>query len=318
MNITQGIRAYLDMTKKIQMKLNWKADKRIAMILASVYILNRQNFQYNRFAYLIEELHHSVNKSGYMSKDFTYFYATVIDVHALNLEGAIPYYLDVYGELKKGNFPAGKYTYLSSFIVGGKSDVGSDTLAVIHGADDIYQSLKQRYRFTTDARQYPFATMRAAEKQSLPEHDQVFFYQQLKKRRFSRGRNLLSLSQILTLDTEHDRDTLVQRAEYFFSNFIDMKIDPRPSLYPLFGLLALLPAGTVQLALISEIHQQLNQEKLFRHHKDISALLSVILFVDNTAYHPYLVDMLIYSIFDQLEEDAKGDLFNFRNFLPFE
>src|SRR5690625_6987620 len=105
------------MTKKIQMKLNWKADKRIAMILASVYILNRQNFQYNRFAYLIEELHHSVNKSGCMSKDFTCFYATVIDVHALNLEGAIPYYLNDYSELNNGNFPAGKYTCLSNLVV---------------------------------------------------------------------------------------------------------------------------------------------------------------------------------------------------------
>src|SRR5690625_6407654 len=116
------------MTKKIQMKLNWKADKRIAMILASVYILNRQNFQYNRFAYLIEELHHSVNKSGYMSKDFTYFYATVIDVHALNLEGANPYYLEDYGELKKGKFPAGKYNYVSTIIVGGQVDVGIERL----------------------------------------------------------------------------------------------------------------------------------------------------------------------------------------------
>src|SRR5690625_7738921 len=94
-----------------------------------------------------------------------------------------------------------------------------------------------------------------------------------------------------------------------------MKIDPRPSLYPLFGLLALLPEDTVQISLISEIYKQLNQEKLFKQYKDISELLLVIFFVDNIAFQPYLVEILIYSIFNKHEKDAAYYFFSLRNLL---
>lgn len=316
-NIRQGIDAYLEMTKMIRLKLNWKTDKRIAMILASVYIVNQQDFQYGRFASLIEELHYSLDKSDQVPDDFKKFYAAAIDVSVENIEGNIPYYLDLYGVFTEEGFPTGVYTYLSSLIISEKNHV-AHTLPIINDADAIYQSLKQKHRLLTNDKQYPLATMRAAENQLHREQDQAFFYQQLNKKRFSRGRNLLSLSQILTLYTEYDRETLVQRTDQFFSDFIEMKIDPRPSLYPLFGLLALLPEDTVQISLISEIYKQLNQEKLFKQHKDISALLSVIFFVDNKAFQPYLVEILIYSIFTQLEEDAANDFFSLRNFLPFQ
>src|SRR5690625_5971800 len=96
-NIRQGIDAYLEMTKMIRLKLNWKTDKRIAMILASVYIVNQQDFQYGRFASLIEELHYSLDKSVQLPDDFKKFYPAAIEVSVENVEENTPYYLGLYG-----------------------------------------------------------------------------------------------------------------------------------------------------------------------------------------------------------------------------
>lgn len=318
LHITQGIRTYIEMTKKIRMKLNWKTDKRISMTLASIYILNKQVFQYNRFASLCEELNHPLNQSYQMSDDFKYFYAAVIDVSFEDIEGVVPYCLDLYDMLKREKFPTGTYTYLSSFILWKKGDDDRHEVKIINNASEIYQSIKRKHRFFTDDRQYPLATMRAAEKQRHHEQDHAFFYHQLKKRHFSRGRNLLLLSQILTLPTEHDSDTLVQRAQQFFSDFIEMKIDPRAHLYPLFGLLVLLPEGTVQLSTILEIYEQLTEEKLFRRHKDMSALMSVIFFVEKTSFQPYLVEVLLYTMFEGLQDDAQNNIYNFRSYFLFD
>src|SRR5690625_1447547 len=110
-NIRQGIDAYLEMTKMIRLKLNWKTDKRIAMILASVYIVNQQDFQYGRFASLIEELHYSLDKSDQVPDDFKKFYAAAIDVSVENIEGKIPYYLDFFDVIIDAGFSSIVHTY---------------------------------------------------------------------------------------------------------------------------------------------------------------------------------------------------------------
>ncbi|MFB4165727.1 DUF4003 family protein [Alteribacillus sp. JSM 102045] len=162
-------------------------------------------------------------------------------------EAKITELFKLYKTFRNATFKSGVNTYLAASTLLTQDHSDLDTKKIVGKTSDIYEGMKKEHPFLTGTSDYPLAVLLALEKRpGMIEHIERF-YKQLSKNGFSKGNDLQFLSHILSLSSQENHQTLVQRAVDVFHAFKQERIKPKTMYYPVIGMLALLPSDLFEM-----------------------------------------------------------------------
>ncbi|MET3698939.1 uncharacterized protein DUF4003 [Bacillus oleivorans] len=301
--IDQNLNDYIQIYSLLKEKLKWKiADQRTLMLIASMYVINKKNFQIDRFLKISDYIKNNVGAFSTLKSYQRFTTAAMLDIHFENPEKIFGDYIELYEELVNGGFNRGAFTYIAAFTLLKDTNLLTNRKEKIERAMAVYKGMQKKHFFLTNSADYPLAVMVAARKEPVEKLMDVIelFYNQLNENGFKKGNDLQFLSHILSLDHETDSSKLVNRCIRLQDTFHQLGRKPKPTHYPEIGMLALIEDGANEIKTIERVTEELNTNKLFKWHKDMNFMMAVNLTISSKIEDPSFIETGFHSIIEAL------------------
>ncbi|MFD1852242.1 DUF4003 family protein [Oceanobacillus bengalensis] len=272
------VNTYTNVYETLSKKLKWKvSDKRILMTIASIYVMNNQELDTERFINIADQIKAQAGLFSSMKSESRYTTAATLDVYFDDPISKIPTLFELYDIFRKQKFASGNFTYIAATVLLTNENRAQQPTGIIRRAKEIFDDMRKEHLFLTGYEDYPLATLLALEdRPGIIAHIEKY-YEELNKSGFSKGNDLQFLSHILSLEKEASVHDLVSRCSHIHDAFQGAGIRPKKSYYPVIGILALLPPAEVDMDSIREMYEALNSE--IKWQKEMNVILAVSLFV---------------------------------------
>lgn len=281
-NLEQKIDQFLSIYKELKKALKWKVtDHKTTMLIASMYVVNKRDFDLQRFLQVSEYIKSNVNAFNTLRSQERFSIGAMLDIHCDQVEDVFHSYLDLYDVLAKSGFKRGMFTYIAAGILFTSKIDPKEHILFVERAQHIYKAMQKEHMFLTSENDYPLALLLATRDEdvsSLIERMEGF-YHQLQIIGFKKGNDLQFLTHILSLDPTADKNVLSDCCLEIFDKIHQLNKKPKPVNYPIIGMLALCDQKQFDLQHLITVTERLNAEKDFKWQKDINFMLAAQLFI---------------------------------------
>ncbi len=293
---------YTNIYQQLYKSLKWKvSDSRTLMIVASMYVVNQNQFDLQKFIEISDGIKKNVGMFSTLNSPHRFTYAAMLDVRFENPMEKFSDLLKIYDRLIESKFTRESFTYLCAYILLA-SEPTMNLQTRIERSISLYKGMKSNHFFLTSSSDFPLAVLIANKEGSVDELLQIMehFYVELDQNGFSKGNDLQFLSHILSLQS-NDKDMVAERCIRLLEEIKrrgDIKL--RKLHYPVLGLLSFLDNGVQELDTIKEIQTQLNQNKLFKWHKDINLIMAINFMMSEKLEDSTLIGTNMYTIIESI------------------
>ncbi|WP_339213068.1 DUF4003 family protein [Ornithinibacillus sp. FSL M8-0202] len=262
-NVLDSYKQTFDLLKR---HMKWKvSDKRILMTISSIYVLNQETLDVDRFLQLADAIKKNAGLFSSIRSHPRFTTAAMLDVKLERPEDKVDQLHVLYDLFRKARFGSSVFTYIAATILHAK---------------EIYDDMKREHAFLTTSSDYPMATILALENRTgIIQHIEDF-YNELPKHGFRKGNDLQFLSHILALNTAAPKHVLISRVIHVMDSFVQAHIKAKQMYYPIIGMLALLPPEEYDIRPLLSLYEELNSEKEFKWYKDINLILAASFFMN--------------------------------------
>lgn len=302
-SIEQKTMHYIGLYHELRKHMKWKVtDTRILMAIASLYVMHNKPFNMNRLLMVTDQIKKKATMFSPMKSQPRFTTGALLDINFEQPEKQVDLLFNYYDIFRKEKFKASVFTYISASIIITNQHNNSNIHGVIRKAKDIYDGMKHEHSFLTSDSDYPLATLLAFESENRDNLIQrmEYFYDGLHKNGFRKGNDLQFLSHILSLGRDTSVDTLISRSIHIFDHFKGSGIKPKPTHYPIIGMLSLLPESEVDMKSIQQIYKRLNGEKHFKWQKDTNLMVAVGFSVKEKLTHTQLAETNIHTTIEMV------------------
>ncbi|MFG6117732.1 MULTISPECIES: DUF4003 family protein [Thalassobacillus] len=273
---------YLDIYNQLRKKMKW-TDKKIVMMVASVYVTSDREFAIDRYVNLSETIKKEANMFSYLNSPLRYSVAAMLDTRFDDPFRAFSDMMEVYDAMIRSGFNRSQYTYLAAAAFMQDHTEGADLVEKVERAVSIHRLMKKEHPFLTSNDDYPLAALLTQREEEMEKLiDQVeYIYRALDENGFWKGNHLQFLSHMLALDEEHTPDELVERTIRASEALKRSEIRFKKLLYPEAGLLAFLGDEINALNDVLAFKDALDQEASFRWQKEMNVKVAVNILVSH-------------------------------------
>ncbi|TGB02031.1 DUF4003 family protein [Halobacillus salinus] len=280
MSVQEKAQRMIDIFSEMNDKNKW-TDDRILMMAASVYVVKNREFDAERYTDLCEYIKQESGAFSYLRSTIRFSVAAWLDTRFDDPREAFQTYNRVYDRMIEKGFKRTTFTYIAALVM--LQDDESELDECMDRSLTVYERMRSEHPFITSKDDYPLAVLLA---QQEGEIDTLIYrmeeiYSGLNANGFWKGNNLQFISQMLSLDTIHDAETLVNRATHLSDQLKNASLKTKSMHYPEIGMLTLTDE-TDRLEDIRMIRDQLNGEKKYRWHRDLNYKLAVQLVVSES------------------------------------
>ncbi|NTU27306.1 DUF4003 domain-containing protein [Bacillus tequilensis] len=295
-DLNEKTRQYISIYAELKSKLKWKvAHDQILMLISSAYIVNKREFDFQRFYDLSSYIKSNIGSFSTLNSHHRFTVASILDIHFQHeAKQAFLTFIDGYNEMIRLGYKRDIFTYLSALIIlTGKSEASNQKEQMNMGLA-VYQQMKKNHYFLTSTQNIPFAVLLAKNGKGLQALDKAeTCYQHLAAGGFRKGQHLHQTSHILALHTEKDAETLVLQCRKLFQAITESYKKPKVDHYPELALLTFLEEPDIKTVLA--ITQELNQEKRFKWQKEMNFKIAVSLYLSERMEKNLLIESGLYT-----------------------
>ncbi len=275
-NINQIVNEYTNIFTQLKRKLTWKvADSRSLMLVSSLYVMKEKPFDFDRFITISDYIKKNVGLFSTLRSAQRYTTAAMLDIRYDQPKKQFQEYLDVYEQLIKGGFRRGPFTYIAALSLLEVDPSKREQL--IERSMAVYKAMKKDHYFLTGESDYPLALHLARGEELIEDlmNKIGYLYKKLNQEGFRKGNDLKLMSHILSLQSDVDRDVIIDRVIRLRDDFTRAGRKVKPLFYPVIGVLSILEDCSKQVDAVLELYQRLNGEKAFKWNKDLNFILAV-------------------------------------------
>ncbi|MER0468873.1 DUF4003 family protein [Bacillus cabrialesii subsp. cabrialesii] len=295
-DLNEKTKQYISIYAELKSKLKWKvAHDQILMLISSAYIVNKREFDFQRFYDLSSYIKSNIGSFSTLNSHHRFTVASILDIHfQQEAKQAFLTFIDRYNEMVRLGYKRDIFTYLSALILlTGKSETANHKEQMNMGLA-VYQQMKKNHYFLTSTQNIPLAVLMAENGQGLQALNKAeACYRQLAAGGFRKGHHLHQTSHILALHTEKDAETLVLQCRKLFQTITASHKKPKDVHYPDLALLAFLEEPDIKTVLA--ITHELNQEKRFKWQKEMNFKIAVSLYLSEHLEKNLLMESGLYT-----------------------
>ncbi|AUZ25449.1 hypothetical protein C1T28_14550 [Bacillus subtilis] len=295
-DLNEKTRQYISIYAELKSKLKWKvAHDQILMLISSAYIVNKREFDFQRFYDLSSYIKSNIGSFSTLNSHHRFTVASILDIHfQQEAKQAFLTFIDRYNEMVRLGYKRDIFTYLSALILlTGKSETANHREQMNMGLA-VYQQMKNNHYFLTSTQNIPLAVLLAENGQGLQALNKAeACYQQLAAGGFRKGHHLHQTSHILALHTEKDAETLVLQCRKLLQTITESYKKPKDVHYPDLALLTFLEEPDIKTVLA--ITDELNQEKRFKWQKEMNFKIAVSLYLSEHMDKNLLMESGLYT-----------------------
>ncbi len=288
-NLESKVEPFLTIYQELKGAFKWKADKKVLMLVSSMYVINGRAFDLERFNEISKHIQTQVGAFNTLrSSSERFSIAAMLDIKCDEPEVGFQSYLDLYELLVSGGFRRGMFTYIAAVVLFSSNVAPTNYEEIGAKAQDVYKAMKKEHRFLTSQDDYPLSVLLATrnEEISILMERVEGYYHQLHQLGFRKGNDLQFLSHILSLVPEGNATQLSQRCLDIYETITTLWKKPKSLLYPTIGMLALTDEGQLNLKEVMVIAERLNSEKDFKWDKDLNFMFAVNLLISEKMEDP--------------------------------
>ncbi|WP_042143984.1 DUF4003 family protein [Paucisalibacillus sp. EB02] len=294
-NVEQYIQAY----KELHHHMKWKvSDKRILMMIASIYVLNQKTLHVEQLLDLSDKIKQKASLFSSLRSNSRFTTAAMLDVKFENPEEKIQELLDLYDLFREVKFGSGAFTYIAASIL--LTSEAENARETVSKAKAIYDGMKKEHAFLTSSNDYPLATLLAIENQPGIINHIERFYEDLSRNGFRKGNDLQFLSHILALGNDEGNNVLINRAIYIKDSFQNTPFKVKSMYYPIIGMLSLLPHDEYSVDQIVSMYEVLKQQKDFKWQKDMNVIIAACILVNEKIGNTQLAEASLSTILEAI------------------
>ncbi|PSA96924.1 DUF4003 family protein [Bacillus halotolerans] len=287
---------YISIYDELKSKLRWKvAHNQILMLISSAYIVNKRDFDFQRFYDLSSYIKSNIGSFSTLNSHHRFTVASILDIHFQHeAKQAFLPFIDVYSQMVKLGYKRDIFTYLSALIMlTGKTETINQREQMNMGLS-VYQQMKKNHYFLTSTQNVPLAVLLAQNGNGLRALNKAeTCYQLLSANDFKKGQYLQHVIHILALQSEKDPKTLVSQCKLIFQSITESHKKPKDFHYPDLALLTFLEEPDIKTVL--GITHELNQEKAFKWEKDMNFKIAVSLYLSEYMEKNLLMESGLYT-----------------------
>ncbi|GGC78029.1 hypothetical protein GCM10007216_05710 [Thalassobacillus devorans] len=291
---------YLDIYNQLRRKMKW-TDKKIVMMVASVYVTSDREFDIDRYVNLSETIKKEASMFSYLNSPLRYSVAAMLDTRFNDPFRAFSDMMQVYDTMIRSGFNRSQYTYLAAAAIL-QNHPEADLAEKVERAVSIHRLMKKEHPFLTSNDDYPLAALLAQREEEMETLiDQVeYIYRALDQNGFWKGNHLQFLSHMLSLDEEHFPDELVDRTIRASEALKRSEIRFKKLLYPEAGLLAFLGDEINALNEVLAFKDALDQEAPFRWQKEMNVKVAVNILVSHQLQEATTIQTGLFSTLETM------------------
>ncbi|HZG59566.1 MAG TPA: DUF4003 family protein [Anoxybacillus sp.] len=301
--LQQKIKRYKAIYAQLKDELKWKVlDQRILMTVASMYVVNDQEFHLQRFLRISHYMKEQVGMFSLLKSYQRFPTAAVLDIRFEKPEEKFREFLNLYEKFIQFGFARGTFTYLAALALMSTSEDHNDYEEKLERSLAVYKGMKAKHFFLTTSADYPLAVLLANTEEDVNKLlDRIeSFYEKLSAKGVRKGNDLQFLSHILALNKETEADVLVGRCVRLFDLFKRSGTKLKAMHYPMIGLLAFVDECEKEMATIQQLINELHSEKFFKWHKDINIMMAVNFWMSDKIENARLLETEIYTAIEIL------------------
>ncbi len=295
-NLNDKTQQYISLYDELKSKLKWKvAHDQILMLISSAYIVNRREFDFQRFYDLSSYIKSNIGSFSTLNSHHRFTVASILDIHFQHeAKQTFLTFIDVYDEMVTLGYKRDIFTYFAALILlTGNSDTTNQREQMNMGLS-VYQQMKKNHYFLTSTQNIPLAVLLGENRNGLQALNKAeTCYQLLAANGFKKGQYLHQVSHILALQSEKDPETLVSHFKHTYQSITDSFKKPKDYHYPDLALLTFLEEPDTKTVLA--IAHELNQKKAFKWQKDMNVKMAVSLYLSEHMETNLLMESGLYT-----------------------
>ncbi|MEC1290988.1 DUF4003 domain-containing protein [Bacillus mojavensis] len=295
-NLKDKTNQYISIYDELKSKLRWKvAHNQILMLISSAYIVNKRDFDFQRFYDLSSYIKSNIGSFSTLNSHHRFTVASILDIHFQHeAKQTFLTFIDVYNQMVRLGYKRDIFTYISALILlTGKTETINQREQMNMGLS-VYQQMKKNHYFLTSTQNVPLAVLLAQNGKGLQALNKAeLCYQLLSANGFKKGQYLQHVSHILALQSEKDPEILVSQCKHIFQSITESHKKPKDFHYPDLSLLTFLEEPDIKTVL--GIAHELNQEKAFKWEKDMNFKIAVSLYLSEYMEKNLLMESGLYT-----------------------
>ena len=289
------------------------ADQKLLMSLASHYTLKEKQFSGVILRNLMETIDEERTFRYQIDSPMSYKLATHL-LKEQDIHNAIQQLNKNDNLLKEVRFKQ------SPFRVIGALFLQEDPLQHAKRAKQLFNEMNHYHRFLTSNEDIPYVVLLTSNINSsndamVQAETMHRYYQELRQHHFTMGNHLQALTQIMTIYSKEYNEVFMQYIVQLRAALLKYNINVKKIHYPFIGILALAATGNMKLNEIVHLHNQLMEQKAFRHAKEYALIVAIQKIVKDLVGVQEVVDMSLLSQLNYLFEIADFAL-EFSSFIP--
>ena len=295
-SLQERVDQYQDIYHQLKKDLKWKvSDKRMLMMIASMYVTNQKPFEKDRFLRVSDFIKKEVGLFSTLKSSYRFTIAALLDVRFEDPEEKFATLMEYYRSLVDEKFNRTIFTYISAYVL--LANQQEDIDETIKKSMEMYKGMSENHPFLTSSSDYPLAVLLASGDGPIKETLDCMerFYTKLDEKSFRKGNELQFLSHFLTFKQDEDESGIVERCDEIFETCKRLGKKPKAQHYPSIGILSLIDQGNQEVERVLDVHEQLNNEKEFKWHKDANFTMAVNLTMSNHFDAANLMNTGIYA-----------------------
>lgn len=154
---------YISIYDELKSKLRWKvAHNQILMLISSAYIVNKRDFDFQRFYDLSSYIKSNIGSFSTLNSHHRFTVASILDIHFQHeAKQAFLTFIDVYNQMVRLGYKRDIFTYISALILlTGKTETINQREQMNMGLS-VYQQMKKNHYFLTSTQNVPLAVLLA-------------------------------------------------------------------------------------------------------------------------------------------------------------
>ncbi|MBM7703729.1 DUF4003 family protein [Metabacillus iocasae] len=297
----EKVTRYEEIYTMLKKKFKWSlADSRTFMMVASMYVVNKRDFDLERYSRLSDYIKNEVGTFSTLKSQERFTIAAMLDIRTDYPQQAFQPFIRIYEEFVQEGFSRNIFTYLSALILMTNESHNQHYQPQIERALQVYKGMRKNHFFLTSHSDYPLAVLLAAQDKEIDpllQHVETL-YNQLHANGFKKGNDLQFLSHILSLIDNQNR--LVERTVELQDRFKQSGFKIKTMHYPSLGLMTLLDHSYQEIDKIQHVTALLNKEKAFKWYKDINFMMATSFVLSEQLDDTSLLETKMYTIMETI------------------